>query len=207
MAHWYTLEEAQADWSGLGVPDAEQMQALLDVSQAECLAFSPVTTTATEPTPVTLTNGAWTVGLSGSGEMVTAEIVLAAIAAGTADTVTIPEEFRPEGTPAYVDGGGGAQGYFQAGNNTTLNLVANPPGEVVFTMYWTAADPSGQQDIPDGHRWAHLAHARNIWNAQKVNPSGGLGDDQQGFALTPFPMDWSVRARLRPRVLFGGAVG
>jgi hypothetical protein len=62
-------------------------------------------------------------------------------------------------------------------------------------------------DIPDGHRWAHLAHARNIWNAQKANPSGGFGDDTQGFALTPFPMDWAVRARLRPRVVFGGDVG
>jgi hypothetical protein len=67
------------------------------------------------------------------------------------------------------------------------------------------ADPPGE--IPDGHRWAHLQHARNIWNAQKVNPSGALGDDTQGFALTPFPMDWAVRSRLRPRVIFGGSVG
>lgn len=110
MAHWYTLEEAQQDWAGLGVPDATRMQSLLDVSKAECLVFSPVSST----------------------------------------------------------------------------------------------DPD---DIPEGHRWAHLAHARNIWNAEKVNPSGGIGDDQQGFALTPFPMDWSIKARLRPRVIFGGSVG
>lgn len=109
MAEWYTLEEAQADWSGLGAPDADQMERLLDVSKDECLAFSPVTLT---------------------------------------DPVVIPE----------------------------------------------------------GHRWAQLAHARNIWNAQKANPSGGFGDDTQGFALTPFPMDWAVRARLRPRVIFGGSV-
>jgi hypothetical protein len=108
LTTWYTLEEARADWPGLGAPDDEQLQLLLDVSKNECLAFSPVT------------------------------------------------------------------------------------------------DPL---DIPDGHRWAHLAHARNIWNSQKANPSGGLGDDVQGFALTPFPMDWSVRARLRPRVIFGGVVG
>lgn len=121
MAQWYTLEEAQADWPGLGAPDADQLQLLLDVSQAECLAFSPVTT----------------------------------------------------------------------------EYVVDDDGYLVPVS----------TEIPDGHRWAHLAHARNIWNAQKVNPSGGLGDDTQGFALTPFPMDWSVRARLRPRVIFGGVVG
>lgn len=108
MSTWYTLEEARADWPGLGAPDDAQLQLLLDVSKDECLAFSPVTDEA---------------------------------------------------------------------------------------------------DIPDGHRWSHLAHARNMWNAQKANPSGGLGDDTQGFALTPFPMDWAVRARLRPRVIFGGTVG
>lgn len=107
MATWYTVEEAEQEWSGLGGPDAEQMQLLLDVSQSECLAFSPVST----------------------------------------------------------------------------------------------------PDIPDGHRWAHLQHARNIWNAQKANPSGNLGDDMQGFGITVYPMDWAVRARLRPRVIFGGAVG
>lgn len=203
MAHWYTLEEAQADWSGLGVPDVEQMQALLDVSQAECLAFSPVTATA--PAPVTVTDGAWTVNLSGVGDTVTAQVTVTT--PGGPGTVIIPVEYRPSGYP-YYSADATTIAYFNVGNDTILNL--NATGDTFpqsFTMLWTAATPSAEQDIPDGHRWAHLAHARNIWNAQKVNPSGGLGDDQQGFALTPFPMDWSVRARLRPRVLFGGAVG
>jgi hypothetical protein len=110
VATWYTTDEARADWIGAPLDD-ERLQSLLDVSQAECVAFSPL----------------------------------------PADSI---------------------------------------PGE-----------------IPDGHRWAHLEHARNIWNAVKVNPSGGFGDDTQGFAMTPFPMDWAVRARLRPRVIFGGSVG
>ena len=29
----------------------------------------------------------------------------------------------------------------------------------------------------------------------------------QWDALTPFPIDWAVKARLRPRVIFGGSVG
>jgi hypothetical protein len=120
---WYTKEEARADWLGAPLND-EQLQLLLDVSQAECIAFSPV-----------------------------------------------------------------------AGSDV---LVQDADG------YITEADAGA---IPDGHRWAHLQHARNIWNAQKVNPSGGFGDDTQGFALTPFPIDWAVKARLRPRVIFGGSVG
>lgn len=202
MAHWYTLEEAQADWSGLGVPDAEQMQALLDVSQNECLAFSPVTTTA--PDPVTLTDGGWAVDLSGSGDTITAAIT--AEAGASLGTVVIPLEFRPDGYPSF-NYDADTVAYFTVGNPGILDMLSVPGVAKAFTMYWTAANPSAVQDIPEGHRWAHLAHARNIWNAQKVNPSGGIGDDQQGFALTPFPMDWSVRSRLRPRVLFGGAVG
>lgn len=64
-----------------------------------------------------------------------------------------------------------------------------------------------EADIPDGHRWAHLQHAKNIWNAQNVNPSGTIGDEQTGFALTPYPLDWAIKQRLRPRVIFGGVVG
>ncbi|WP_144797709.1 hypothetical protein [Microbacterium paludicola] len=61
--------------------------------------------------------------------------------------------------------------------------------------------------IPDSYRWAHLAHARNIWNAQNTNPSGSFGAEEGSFSLTPFPMDWAIKARLRPTVLFGGPVG
>lgn len=64
-----------------------------------------------------------------------------------------------------------------------------------------------EANIPAGHRWAHLQHAKNIWNAQNVNPSGTIGDDAQGFALTPHPIDWSIKQRLRPRRIFGGVVG
>lgn len=203
MTTWYTLEDARADWPGLGAPDDEQLQLLLDVSQAECLAFSPVTTTVTAPTPITLEDGAWTVALSGTGETVQANI---STDGGGPATVALPAEFQPVGSPSF-EFDATTSAYFQVGNPVILNLVADLASVATFTMYWTAANPSQQVDIPDGHRWAHLAHARNIWNAQKANPSGGLGDETQGFALTPFPMDWAVRARLRPRVLFGGAVG
>lgn len=108
MAHWYTLAEAKAAWQGLGVPDETTMQELLDVSQAECEAFSPV---------------------------------------------------------------------------------------------------ADEDDIPIGHRVAHLQHARNIWNSQKATPTSQPTDDFGSFSVTSFPLDWDVRARLRPRVVFGGPVG
>ena len=133
MASWYTLDEARDDWPGAPLDD-DQLQLVLDVSQAECLAYAPLTSPS-PPDPDT-------------------------------KITTYPGWLGPEAAAAVPD-----------------------------------------TDIPDGHRWAHLAHARNIWNAQKANPAGTLGDDQQGFAITPFPMDWSVRARLRPRVIFGGSVG
>jgi hypothetical protein len=93
-----------------------------------------------------------------------------------------------------------------------LATAAAPPADTPIVTYpgWLGPEAAAvvpDTEIPDGHRWAHLAHARNIWNAQKVNPSGGLGDDTQGFALTPWPLEWSIKQRLRPRVIFGGSVG
>lgn len=108
MATFYTAEEAEQAWTGLGVPDRRQLEELLAVSRAEVLAFAPVTDEA---------------------------------------------------------------------------------------------------DIPAGHRWAHLQHAKNLWNAQNVNPAGTIGDDAQSFAVTPYPLDWAIKQRLRPRVIFGGVVG
>jgi hypothetical protein len=47
-------------------------------------------------------------------------------------------------------------------------------------------------------RLGQLMQARNIWNAQKVDPSsGGMGED--GFVMRPFPLDWMVRQILRPK--------
>ncbi len=62
--------------------------------------------------------------------------------------------------------------------------------------------------IPESYRWAQLQHARNIWNATNVNPSAGYGMDEPGsFMIRPFPLDWAIKQRLRPHVVFGGTVG
>jgi len=106
-----------------------------------------------------------------------------------------------------------------APDDDTIKLLLDV-SQAEVTAYAPALDPDATepsdpddedsdpvQSIPDGYRWAHLAHARNIWNAQNVSPSGGVGADGESFAFTPFPLDWAIKARLRPHVIFGGSVG
>lgn len=52
-------------------------------------------------------------------------------------------------------------------------------------------------------REAQLMHARNRNAAARVDPaSGDAGVD--GYGLSPFPLDWTVKQLLRPKRRFGG---
>lgn len=51
--------------------------------------------------------------------------------------------------------------------------------------------------VPLNYRAANLMQARNQWNASKVDPNGQVGAD--GFQITIFPLDWAVKALLRPK--------
>lgn len=51
---------------------------------------------------------------------------------------------------------------------------------------------------PLAYREAQLMQARNLWNAARVDPSGGESDGSS-FALTPFPLDWTIKQLLRPK--------
>lgn len=53
------------------------------------------------------------------------------------------------------------------------------------------------QPPPLAYREAQLMQARNLWNASRVDPSGGEGTDT--FAVTPFPLDWTIKQLLRPK--------
>jgi hypothetical protein len=68
--------------------------------------------------------------------------------------------------------------------------LPEPTDEELEDSGWT-------QPIPAAWRRAQLTQARNIWNAAKVDPSGGVGDDT--FVLRPHPLDWHVKQLLRPR--------
>lgn len=51
--------------------------------------------------------------------------------------------------------------------------------------------------IPPRYMTAQLMQARSVWNAVKTDASGAY-DDGTGFTLRTFPLDWAVKALLRP---------
>lgn len=51
--------------------------------------------------------------------------------------------------------------------------------------------------VPVNYRAANVMQARNQWNSSRVDPNGQVGAD--GFQVTVFPLDWAVKALLRPR--------
>lgn len=64
------------------------------------------------------------------------------------------------------------------------------------TDYAPALEPD--QLPPIAYREAQLMQARNLWNASRVDAAGGSGGDET-FALTPFPLDWTIKQLLRPK--------
>ena len=51
--------------------------------------------------------------------------------------------------------------------------------------------------IPLNYLDAQGVQARNRWNARKVAPDGTTGEGD--FVIRPFPLDWHVKAILRPK--------
>jgi len=57
-------------------------------------------------------------------------------------------------------------------------------------------DEDDREDVPERYRLAQLIQVRNLWNATMTTASGDLGGDT--FQITPRPLDWHVKALLRP---------
>lgn len=57
------------------------------------------------------------------------------------------------------------------------------------------ADPA---NIPTHVQLAQLRQAQNLYNAGRVDASGGIGDGSD-FIMRPHPLDWHIKAMLRPR--------
>lgn len=51
--------------------------------------------------------------------------------------------------------------------------------------------------IPDSWRLAHQMQTQNLYNASRVDAQGGIGDGDT-FVIRPHPLDWQVKALLRP---------
>jgi len=51
--------------------------------------------------------------------------------------------------------------------------------------------------VPVNYRQAQLMQARNLWQSVRQDPGSQLGPD--GMTITVFPLDWIVKALLRPK--------
>ncbi|PPI28201.1 hypothetical protein [Rathayibacter sp. AY1B5] len=56
--------------------------------------------------------------------------------------------------------------------------------------------PAYSGTVPTRYRQAQLVQARALWQSVKSNGQSQIGGE--GFAVTVFPMDWSVKRLLRP---------
>jgi len=50
---------------------------------------------------------------------------------------------------------------------------------------------------PVNYRQGQIMQARNLWQSIKSDPGGNIGPD--GMAIPTFPLDWVVKAVLRPK--------
>ena len=60
-----------------------------------------------------------------------------------------------------------------------------------------AYGPPVASPVPVNYRQAQLMQARNLWQSVRQDPGNQLGPD--GMAITVFPLDWIVKALLRPK--------
>lgn len=63
---------------------------------------------------------------------------------------------------------------------------------------FTPTEDVPDQPIPDRYRVAQLIQVKNVWNAAIATASGDYGGDT--YAIQPRPLDWHVKALLRPAV-------
>ncbi|SMQ73479.1 hypothetical protein [Agreia sp. VKM Ac-1783] len=61
-------------------------------------------------------------------------------------------------------------------------------------------DDEEQGDLIASFHDAQFMQTKNTWNASRVDADGGTGEGD--FIVRPFPLDWQVKAKLRPK---GGA--
>ena len=82
--------------------------------------------------------------------------------------------------------------------DVTLWKLLNMAKVQVVTFAPRLAD---DEAVPAHYLDGQRIQARNIWNAAKVSPDGGIGTDD--FVIRPLPLDWHVKQILRPRPAIG----
>lgn len=71
-------------------------------------------------------------------------------------------------------------------------VLAYGPSRIAETIAATGC-------VPTHYRVAQLMQTRNLWNAIKTDPSSNYQGAEPGFTFTPFPLDWTVKAVIRPK--------
>lgn len=77
---------------------------------------------------------------------------------------------------------------------STLDLLFDVAREQVLAY---APSLASDAPIPSSYALAQLRQAANMYNAAAAD-AGGQQGDPSSFAITPRPLDWHVKALLRP---------
>lgn len=89
-------------------------------------------------------------------------------------------------------------------DDVLAELLAVAKGDVMAYAFksdreaYEAATEEEPYDVPDRLRLAQRRQSENIWNAGRVDASGGIGDGGD-FVMKPHPLDWHVKQLVRPR--------
>lgn len=84
--------------------------------------------------------------------------------------------------------------WLDAPDEPQLSLIVE--AALIQVQEYAPALPDGG-GIPANYRQAQVMQTRNLWNATRVDAGGGSGDGD--FIIRPFPLDWQVKALLRPK--------
>lgn len=89
----------------------------------------------------------------------------------------------------------------QVSTSTAMTVAPDPEN----AGYYVLVEPGSTSTAPRppvNYKQAQLLQARGIWQSTMANVRDQSGPDQ--FPVTVFPMDWTVKALLRPKRGLGG---
>ncbi|MCC2032194.1 hypothetical protein [Microbacterium allomyrinae] len=79
-------------------------------------------------------------------------------------------------------------------------VIAYAPSLPAVDVAWVDGYlvPESPSSIPTRYAYAQLRQVQNLWNAGRVDTTGGIGDGGD-FVMRPHPLDWHVKAIIRPK--------
>lgn len=105
--------------------------------------------------------------------------------------MTAPEDLTPEGWHTADSARAVWADALHIDDDELDDLLATAQVQCV------AYAPAVEGVVPVNYRQGQIMQARNIWQSIKKDTSGSIGPD--GLSIPVFPMDWVVKAILRPK--------